>query len=502
MLNALYSESKTKISICHLEPHEMIWFIECLKHPTSTYYTHDELLQRTAQLITALPGNLRNPFGGTRLSQSALTRFCKKIGASSDTLPQASKLCRKHGALSGLLTSSLRNYLEYVAEDLSIDVTDPIGLMTLKKSACSQTLTLLRHAENVMALILDGEEFYKTYRRQAPWYFKPTQCDACFSERVLQSTDTICGLRGVALRAQQAGIMDDLGRDRSNIAKILLEACIATWSKEDALLMFSISDKMADDLGRLAEKTKARVRGRRHQQDDTNPTAATLPPSSSRTPKMKMNRGASASVVSYSNDMVPPPLNIRRPSIRNPPSNHTSAISPENTGRRGPQEEPASAFSNEDWSLEYLTSLASPRLGSFRKVEMEHGHRAVLPGSNTVSSSAPRRHDTAANAAASSSLHTSSNIRRKPAPLSRSASQPSAQAQSTSARSKTLNRPDSSRRPKRSFAQYLATSSVARGSSGSCFVEADYATGCWDRAYANGKVPFPLERGEVTGGWI
>ncbi|KAL9054546.1 MAG: hypothetical protein Q9162_004102 [Coniocarpon cinnabarinum] len=501
MLNALYPESKTKISICHLEPHEMIWFIECLKHPTSTYYTHDELLQRTAQLITALPGNLRNPFGGARISQSALTRFCKKIGASPDTLPQASKLCRKHGALSGLLTSSLRNCLEYVAEDLSIDVTDPIGLMTLKKSACSQTLTLLRHAENVMALILDGEEFYKTYRRQAPWYFKLTQCDACFSERVLQWTDTICGLRGVALRAQQAGIMDDLGRDRSNIAKMLLEACIATWSKEDALLMFSISDKMADDLGRLAEKTKASVRERTHQQDDTN---STLPPSSSRTPKIKKNRSASASVVSYSNDMVPPPLNIRKPSIRNPSSNHTSAIPTEDTRRHKPQEKPSSAFRDQDWSLEYLTSLASPTRGPWdhKNIETEHGRRPFISRSNTVSSSAAPRRDTAATTAVLATSSRSSDIRRKPVPLSRSASQPSAQAQSTSARMKTLNRPDSSRRPKRSFAQYLATSSVARGSNGSCFVEADYATGCWDRAYANGKVPFPLVRGEVTGGWI
>ena len=125
--NTLYPDDKAKVSIFHLEPHEMIWLLECLKHPCSTYFDEKELVQRTERLIRALPENLRNPLEGAGFSQASFTRFCAKIGASDETLPQSCILCKKHAALSGQLVSSLRNHIEFVSEDLTDDLTSSDG---------------------------------------------------------------------------------------------------------------------------------------------------------------------------------------------------------------------------------------------------------------------------------------------------------------------------------------------------------------------------------------
>ena len=250
--NALYPEAKTKTSISHLEPLELVWFVECMRNRTVNYYNEHEVHQRTKEVIEGLPKHLRNPLERTGFSQAYLTQFCAKIGASRDTLPQASHLCGKHKGLSAQLTSSARNCIEYVAEDLSDDIMTPTAKAGVMQRASTETLALIQYAENVMALSVGPLEFMTTYRRAPPKRFSLVDCDACFLSMVLKDPDVVCGLRGLALRAQTAGITDDCGNDRTRVCKLLLEACVATHPKRDALLMIEISDTMAEELTRLA----------------------------------------------------------------------------------------------------------------------------------------------------------------------------------------------------------------------------------------------------------
>ena len=247
------------MSIGELDPNEVIWFVECLKHPHETFYTHTELEQRTKKLVRALPKYLRNPMQGAAASQSTLTAFCAKIGASPDTLPQSSYLCEKHSALSGQLTASIRSLCEYVAEDLSEDVIGPLSKDFVLKFAEKETLTLFHHAENIMAYTLTEDEFRKSYRRESPSGRKIIQCDACFITELMEDTDTICGLRGIALEGYASGMSDDSGINRAGDCKMLFEAMLANHPASDILLLMDISDKMAKDLDRLAQFTVAQL---------------------------------------------------------------------------------------------------------------------------------------------------------------------------------------------------------------------------------------------------
>lgn len=250
---SLYPEETTKVSISQLEPIEMVWLAECLKSPVARYYTESELQRRTELIISSLPKHLRNPLGKT--NQAQLTRFFRKIGASANTLPLASALCPVHHALSGQLTASARNLLEYCAEDLVFDLMEKVGRKTIAK-ASTETFTLLHDAQNVMSLSLSPEDFQKTYKRPLPGHLHPDRadCDACVLKHIASSPDMLCGLRGVALHAANIGLgTDDCGNKRAKPCKTFVEACMATYSREDAVLLFQLSDTMAAELEHLSK---------------------------------------------------------------------------------------------------------------------------------------------------------------------------------------------------------------------------------------------------------
>lgn len=221
------------------------------------------------------------------LPQHSTIRTLHTLGAG-DALPSAAPLCRKHRHLNAQVIASVLAAIEGEVEDFLPEVLarignqDGVGLADLQelqmnggpigevdgelvRAGYEHLSPLALHhvqaAEDIMALVMEEDEFYHFYRRaplltktsKTPW---ADSCGACRIRAIASMPSALIGLRGILLARLPADILDGW---RTSPRLEFVEALMKSFGHADATHMLQVSGRIGWEMRTLVESRSSRT---------------------------------------------------------------------------------------------------------------------------------------------------------------------------------------------------------------------------------------------------